>query len=119
MNKKFVVLMLLSALSITFTGCSSLTAIAPSTTPITSEDTYTKLGKTKGRSYDFEVLFIPFFSENPVKIARDNAIKKGGGNALVEVTVEQTSVFLFIYNAYWTTVSGTAVQVTHKGAELE
>ena len=115
---------LLSALSLTvllFTivGCSSMTSISPSTTPITEKDTYTKLKETSGTCYDYQILFIPFFSNDPVGKARNEAIKKGGGNALVEVVVEQSSLYLLVYNAYWTSVRGTAVKVEHKGTEIE
>ncbi len=101
------------------TGCSSMTSISPSTTPITEKDTYTKLKESSGSCYNFQIFFIPFFSNDPVGVARDKAIKDGGGNALIEVVVEQTTLYLFLYNAYWVTVEGTAVKVEHKGTEVE
>lgn len=116
---KFALTLSLSVFLTVLAGCSSMTSISPSTTPITEKDTYTKLKEASGTCYDYQIFFIPFFTNDPVGVARNNAIKDGGGNALIEVVVQQTSLYLFIYNAYWTTVQGTAVKVEHKGTIIE
>jgi len=105
---------------ILMTSCSSMISVAPSTTPITEDDTYTKLGYTVGRSYGVLILFlIPIFSQNPSKNARDSAIKRSGGNALIEVVEESNMLTLLLINIYWTTVEGTAIQLEHKGRIVE
>lgn len=102
------------------TSCSGLVSISPSTTPITEKDTYTKLGYAVGRSYGVLIFFfIPIFSKNPSKNARDSAIKSGGGNALIEVVEETNMLTLILVNIYWTTVEGTAIQLEHKGRIIE
>lgn len=118
MIRFLLTLLLAISLSAIF-GCSSMTSISPSTTPITEKDTYTKLKEASGTCYDYQIFFIPFFTNDPVKVARNEAIEEGGGNALVEVVVEHSSLYLILYNAYWTTVRGTAVKVEHKGTEIE
>jgi len=110
----------LAILLILTTSCSSMISIAPSTTPITEDDTYTKLGYTVGRSYGVLILYlIPIFSKNPSRNARDSAIESGGGNALIEVVEESNMLTLLLVNIYWTTVEGTAIQLEHKGRIIE
>lgn len=116
---RFALILSLVAFIALLTGCSSMTSISPSTSPITEKDTYTKLKETSGTCYDYQILFIPFFTNDPVGVARNEAIEEGGGNALVEVVVQQTSLYLLVYNAYWTTVEGTAVKIEQKGTEIE
>lgn len=116
---RFLLASFLAAFLVLLVSCSSMTSISPSTSPITEKDTYTKLKEASGTCYDYQILFIPFFTNDPVGVARNEAIEEGGGNALVEVVVQQTTLYLFVYNAYWTTVEGTAVTIEHKGTEIE
>ena len=100
-------------------GCTTMVTVAPSTTPITSKDTYTKLGYTCGRAYGVVILwFLPISELNPSLSARDSAIKRGGGNALIEVTEENNVVCLLVVTINWTTVEGTAIQLERKGMEI-
>ena len=102
------------------TGCSSMITISPSTTPITENDTYTKLGRTAGSSGGVLIIgMFPIFSNDPAGAARDKAIKSSGGNALIEVAMEENAIPLGIVNIYWTTVEGTAVHVEHGGRIVE
>lgn len=116
---RFLLVSFFAAFLVLLVGCSSMTSISPSTSPITEKDTYTKLKESSGTCYDYQIFFIPFFTNDPVGVARNKAIKNGGGNALVEVVVQQTSLYLLVYNAYWTTVEGTAVTIERKGTEIE
>jgi len=101
------------------TGCTSVTTISPSTTPITEKDTYTKYARVSGSSSGFMILGIPFMPSEPSRAARDNAIKSGKGNAMIEVTEEYNMLNLLIVAFFWTKVEGTAVQVEHAGEEIE
>lgn len=107
-------------LMLLFSGCSSMITISPSTTPITEDDTYTKLGHASGSSVGVLIIgMFPIFSNDPAGAARDSAIKSSGGNALIEVTMEENAIPLGIVNIYWTTVEGTAVYVEHGGRVVE
>lgn len=102
------------------TGCNSMVSIAPSTTPITADDSYTKLGETQGNSFGIIILwFFPICEPNPSQIARDAAIRRGGGNALIEVVEQTCTATLLAVTFRWITVEGTAVQVEQKGKEVE
>ena len=101
-------------------GCSSMVTISPSTTPITADDTYTKLGHATGRAFGVNILgILPLSEPHSSQTARDAAIKNGGGNALIEVTEDYTCIGLIVVYFSWTTVEGTAVQVQRKGMEVE
>jgi hypothetical protein len=113
-------LILLVVLFLVLCGCTTMVTVAPSTTPITEKDTYTKLGYTAGRAYGVVILwFLPLSELNPSLSARDSAIKSGGGNALIEVTEENNVVCLLVVTINWTTVEGTAIQLERKGMEVE
>jgi hypothetical protein len=65
------------------------------------------------------ILGIPFDPSEPSKAARDNAIKNGKGNGLIEVTEEFNMIHLLVTAFYWTKVEGTAVTIEHAGEEIE
>ncbi len=118
--KKFSVMLSLVLLTLLASSCSSMITVAPSTTPITENDTYTKLDYSVGRSYGFLILgMIPIFRDDPVGAATKSAIESSGGNALIEVAVEENVIPLVIFHMYWTTVEGTAVLVEHGGRVVE
>ena len=101
-------------------GCNSMVSVAPSTTPITGNDSYTKLGYTSGRSGTLILLgFWPMGSSSPSKSARDAAIEAKGGNALIEVTEDYNVLNLLVVQYCWTTVEGTAIKFKRKGADVE
>lgn len=117
---KNAVTVLLMLLLLSLSACSSMVSIAPSTTPITAKDTYTKLGYTKGKAFGMNILgILPLFEASPSRVARNSAIEKGGGNAMIEVTEDYHCFSIILIYFFWTTVEGTAVQVEHKGMEVE
>ena len=63
--------------------------------------------------------FLPLCEPNPSQIARDAAIKRGGGNALIEVVEQTCTITLLAVTLRWITVEGTAVKVEHRGKEVE
>ena len=97
-------------------ACTSVVGISPSTTPITSDDSYTAIGRTKGTSTGAIWFFIPTMPDSPSKNARDNAIASRGADGLVEVTEEYTTLSLFLITFVWTTVEGTAIKIKRSGA---
>ncbi len=112
MIKNFIPFLLLILLP----ACTSVVGISPSTTPITSDDSYTIIGPTSGRSSGAVWFFIPTMPDTPSKNARDNAIASKHADALIEVTEEYTTFSLFIVTFIWTTVEGTAVKIKRGGA---
>lgn len=111
-------LILSAAVILLAAGCTSMVTVTPSTTPITSKDTYTKLGYTVGRSSTLAVIGIPFGSSSPSKSARDSAIEAKKANALIEVTEDYNLLNLLIIQYYWTTVEGTAIKFERKGMDV-
>ncbi len=101
------------------TGCSSVVGIAPSTTPITADDTYTVIGKAKGTSRGIVWFCIPTFPVTPSKEARDKAIKSLQADALIEVTEEYSTFSLIVVSFAWTTVEGTAIKIKRGAIEGE
>ena len=101
-------------------GCSSMVTVAPSTSPITAKDTYTKLGHTKGQSGTLMLFcFLPFGSSQPSKDAVAEALEAKKANALIEVTEDYKSLNLLLFQYNWTTVEGTAIKFERKGEEVE
>ena len=99
------------------TACvTQMTGIAPSTTPITSEDTYTVIGHTTGHAWGMMLWFIPLFTPNPSLTATEHAIEKCGGDALIEVTEEYTMSYLFLITICRTRIEGTGVKIQRGGA---
>lgn len=119
--KKISILLVLSVAVLFISGCNSVVSVSPSTTPITINDSYTKLGYAVGRSTTVVILgIIPIGPSNPSRCARDSAIEyTKGANALVEVTEEYNVLNFLVFQLYWTTVEGTAIKFQRKGAEVE
>ncbi|OGV34217.1 MAG: hypothetical protein A2020_04330 [Lentisphaerae bacterium GWF2_45_14] len=117
--KKILIVFCAAAL-LAVTGCTSMITMAPSSTPITSKDTYTKLGPTVGRAACVIILgVIPLGPQSPSRYARDNAIENKGGNALIEVTQEYNVMNLLVVQFSWTKVEGVAIKFERKGADIE
>jgi hypothetical protein len=119
--KNLIIMMLATVCVLGVTGCNSVIGITPSTTPITANDTYTKLGYTSGGAVTTSILgLITFGSQNPAKTARDAAIANKGGNALIEVT-EEYNVFNFIgiFQIFTTCVEGTAIKFERRGVDVQ
>ncbi len=118
--KRLHVLFLCAVVGLLAAGCNSMVSVAPSTTPITSKDTYTKLGYTVGRSSTLVLMgFWPMGSYSPSKTARDSAIESKKANALIEVTEDYNVLNLLVVQYYWTTVEGTAIKFERKGMDVE
>ena len=117
--KKVLMIFCASAL-LCLSACTSMVMVAPSSTPITSRDTYTKLGPTEGRAAAVTIFgLIPIGPQSPSRWARDNAIENKGGNALIEVTEEYNVLNLLLIQFYWTKVDAIAIKFERKGADLE
>lgn len=97
-------------------ACTSVVGISPSTTPITSDDAYTVIGRAKGSSTGIIWFIIPTMPDSPSKNARDNAIASKHADGLIEVTEEYTTLSFLVVTFVWTTVEGTAIKIKRGGA---
>lgn len=111
MSKKWLCLVVGAALLAVCSGCASQVGIAPSTTPITAERSYTVIGPAKGSTFGFWLLWFPFFPPDSAGRARDEAIRRSGGDALIEVVQEYEVMTFFIVSFAWTNCYGTAVKI--------
>ena len=101
------------------TGCqTSMTGVAPCTTPITENDTYTVISETpaKGNAWGFHLLF-PISEADPSRTAVDRAIRNGGGDALIEVGQDFTVINLFVAMIFRTRVMGTPIKISRGSAK--
>lgn len=114
--KRLLGLALLACLVLSGIACTTtMTGISPSTTPITANDSYTKLSHTTGHAWGVLIYGIPLTENNQSKLAVERAIKNGGGNALIEVSEDSTYLNLLYGGILWTTINGTAVSVKRGG----
>lgn len=100
-------------------GCAcNMTGIAPSSCPITGDDSYTIIGPVTSYSGGCHFLgAIPICANKPSQKCLQRALKKSGGDALIEVTMDTTFMMIpFIY-PYWTRLQGTAIKFKRGGAE--
>lgn len=106
-----------AAVLLAVSACSACVGIAPSTTPITENDSYVRVGKAKGTSSGMVWLFIPAYPDNQSELARNDAIQSSGGDALIEVTEEYSFTTFLLFTYVKTTVQGTAVKIKRGGAQ--
>ena len=114
MHKTFIFLILSSFLMV---SCMvTPLQLVPSTTPITSNTSYTNLGPVEGSSCRFSLFFPPIsFGSGGLYEAVNNALQsQGGGDALINVAVDQNSTFLIVGLNSCTTIHGTAIKILNK-----
>lgn len=92
-------------------GCAHVPGgIADSSTPIDGRQ-YTRLGYAKGR--DSRVLlfgFLPVSGSNSTRAALQDAIRSRGGDAMIEVTVENYSMYWVLFSKVTTYVEGEVIR---------
>ncbi len=118
MKSRTIALALLAAALLPFaSSCSTCIGVAPSTTPITENDSYVVIGSAKGSASGTVWLFIPALPDNPSELARNDAIKSSGGDALIEVTEQTKTSSFLLFTVVTTTVQGTAIKIKRGGAQ--
>ena len=105
-----------AALALLASACSTCVGIAPSTTPITENDSYVKIGKAKGTSSGIVWFIVPTFPDNQSELARNDALNSSGADALIEVTEEYKVSTFLLFSVVKTTVEGTAIKIKRGGA---
>lgn len=89
--------------------------VAPSTTPITGETSYTILGPAEGSSCR-HTLIIPLFSfgSGSLYTAVQNTLSAHGADALINVTVDRHYTFYLIGARSCTSIHGIAIKILSK-----
>ena len=105
-----------AAIGLLAQACSTCVGISPSTTPITENDSYVIIGKAKGTSSGIVWLIVPKFPDNQSELARNDALKSSGADALIEVTEEYRVCSFLLLSTVKTTVQGTAIKIKRGGA---
>ena len=100
-----------SGLLLWLTGCMSLPGgVAPSNTPIEGRK-YQVLGRTAATDSWIGLFgFIPIWGSNRISNAMDAAIRKKGGDALIEVTVDCYFQYWILFTRMATRVEGVAIR---------
>lgn len=102
-------------LIVTASGCMSFPAgVAGSTKPLAA-GSYTEVGPAQGTAFGIMLIGIPLSEPYPARSAVDRALKNGGGDALVNVTIDNTQLLLGPVTLVFTTAKGTAVKETSSG----
>lgn len=109
--KKFFTLLAACLIVALLAGCMATpTGVASSTKPL-DQNGYTTLGKTKGRAVGIYLLgILPLSEPYPARKSVDRAIAKGGGDALVDVTVDHMVLPIPFVSITISTANGTAVR---------
>ena len=104
---KVVYLVLAVCLLMTMAACQSTPMKLPSASVGTSEKS---LGHTEGSSTGIMLLgFIPIIQNTRFENAYMEAVQKGGGTRLTDITITEQWFWALILNGYIFTVEGTAV----------
>ncbi len=92
-------------------GCAHFPGgISASSTPLEGRK-YTVLGHVEASdNYILLLGFLPVSSANTIRRALDRACVKGGGDALIDVTVECHAEYWILFALQVTTVEGTAIR---------
>lgn len=96
-------------------ACTYPVELAASTTPL-EPGAYTRIGLADGvsRGFSFLVMF-QFGAHDPIRNATEDALASSGGDALVDVAVDQTDFhFLILFALHQTHVHGVAVDVADR-----
>ena len=118
MSKK-IILLFLGITLLFLAGCVSPGGLAPSTMPITGNDSYTIVKyDASGTDAAMSILFIPVntcSAYNALQIAKE----ENGADALINVRAKNKSFNIFIMSWEWITIYGDAIKFQHEGAVLE
>ncbi len=92
-------------------GCVTHSAgIAPATRPL-APGGFVTMNQASGTSWGFNLLGIPF-SQARTASALEDALQDGGGDALIQVTVDNSDYYLLIMYLQRVKVEGRAVRMT-------
>jgi hypothetical protein len=96
-------------------GCLTYPAtIAPASTPITPGK-YTIIGPAEGSAFGLSILgMIPVMGFRQAGEAVDDALRRSGGDALINIAADVQILHLLIVTLHWTSLEATAVKLDHQ-----
>ncbi|MBW1873630.1 MAG: hypothetical protein JRJ19_16300, partial [Deltaproteobacteria bacterium] len=100
---------------VTATGCLTPLLMSPATTPIDGR-AYQVTGQAQGESCIESIMFIPFSTDASLLAAMQDAKQKVNAEALINVVVDQKSLYTFFYNRVCTVVHATGIRFTGQKA---
>ncbi len=116
---KKTILLSITATLLLLAGCVTPSGLAPSTVPITANDSYTIVqNNAHGTDAAMSILFIPVNTCSAYS-ALQEAKKVNGADALINVRARTKSFNIFIMSWEWITIYGDAIKFQHEGATLE
>lgn len=99
-------------------GCASnMTGISASSCPITAKDSYTIIGPVTAYAGGVVAMGFPLGERHPSEVCLRRALKKSGGDALIEVTMDTTFIATPFIQPYFTRLQGTAIKFKRGEAE--
>lgn len=99
----------------TLAGCTGV----PMSVPHYDSSQYTVLGHSEASATGLMVIgFIPVQQNNRFVRAQNAAIKAKGGDALINVQVQEKWFWAYVLNGYTTTVSGDVIKLKNPPAPL-
>ncbi len=121
MLKKMTKYLVVFGALLLLTGCvTSPGGIAPSTMPITANDSYTIIKKNAvGEDVSYSILFIPITPPCSAYQALQYAKKENKADALVNVTGQNKSVYLLFINWQVMRVCGDAIKFQRGGVVVD
>lgn len=104
-------LILLACSSILVGGCTIFVPTPPQMSSTEIQNNVQVVGTVEGESRVSYVLGFGPFGDNSLKAAIQDALSKRGGDALINVSIDQASTSFFgVYSLVRTMVMGTAVK---------
>ncbi len=111
--KKSAAILGLALVATLLAGCVTRpVSVSQSTWPTEHKD-YSILGKTMGTATSVYLLgFIPLtVSRNPAREALDDAMNRKGGDALLDVAMDQSLQYYILFSIHKTKVHGTCISI--------
>ena len=118
MGKRIILLSIVAGMLL-IAGCVTPSGLAPSTMPITANDSYTIVkNEASGTDAAMSILFIPI-NTCSAYTALQEAKEVNGADALINVRADSKCFNIFIMSWEWITIRGDAIKFQHEGATLE
>ncbi|MFC1453025.1 hypothetical protein ACFLSJ_06725 [Verrucomicrobiota bacterium] len=109
-TRKIAAVLMLLSVALTVTGCIAVpSGIAGSSKPL-APGKYTEIGPASGSAYSFAILGIPVGEATPSLTALHRALESSGGDALVEIGMDNRVYPCGPVVIYEGRVNGTAVR---------
>ncbi|MGL4368424.1 MAG: hypothetical protein ACRCUT_01935 [Spirochaetota bacterium] len=109
--KKTIILILTFAGSVLLSSCTTAPICATSSViPLQGKSVEENMGKTSGTDSAYSILGLYMIGRPDIDTAIDNALRKKGGDTLINVRCYQTDSYFFLFSITKVTVEGEAVK---------